>query len=114
MPEDTAKVRVRAPYRVVHEGVAYSNGDEVIVPAAVADEWLRSQFVEKAAWQKDIGMTRTEAIRAAHDAAVQLGAKCGPECAAIFGKSADGQSKSVLLRARAKALALGIAVAQRN
>ena len=55
MPEDTTKVKVRAPFRVVHEGVPYSDGDELVVPAAVADESLRSQFVEKASGRKTPG-----------------------------------------------------------
>ena len=45
--EKTVKVKVNAPYRVVHEGEPYSNGDEVVVPEAVADEWLRATFVER-------------------------------------------------------------------
>ena len=59
MLEDTTKVKVRAPFRVVHEGVPYSDGDELVVPAAVADEWLRSQFVEKASGRNTSGSTGT-------------------------------------------------------
>ena len=39
-------VRVIAPYRVVHEGNAYVGGDELTVPQSLADEWLRSKWVE--------------------------------------------------------------------
>jgi hypothetical protein len=44
--EKTVKVKVKAPYRVVHEGDPYSNGDELTVPEDAAQLWLRSGFVE--------------------------------------------------------------------
>jgi hypothetical protein len=47
VPEKTVKVRVKAPYRVVHEGDPHSNGDELSVPEEVAQHWLGSGFVER-------------------------------------------------------------------
>jgi hypothetical protein len=47
MSETTVKVRVLAPYRVVHEGEPYSDGDEVTVPEAVAAHWERSRSIER-------------------------------------------------------------------
>jgi hypothetical protein len=50
MTEKNVKVRVIAPYRVVDDdGEAYSDGDELTVPEHLADQWLRSRFVEKVA-----------------------------------------------------------------
>ncbi len=40
-------MRVLKPFRVVHEGKPYSDGDEVTVPVSVADVWLRLMFVER-------------------------------------------------------------------
>jgi hypothetical protein len=36
--EKTVKVRVKAPYRVVHEGDPHSNGDELSVNESVAQQ----------------------------------------------------------------------------
>ena len=49
MAETNIRVRVKAPYRVVslNDGEPYSDGDELTVPESVADEWLRSRFVEQ-------------------------------------------------------------------
>jgi hypothetical protein len=47
MPETTVKVKVKAPFRVVHEGKPYTDGDEVVVPEKLADEWSRSKFVAR-------------------------------------------------------------------
>jgi hypothetical protein len=50
MPEPTnVKVTVKPPFRVVHDGKAYTDGAIVTVPKALADQWLRSQWVEPAA-----------------------------------------------------------------
>lgn len=46
MPEKT--VKVKAPYRVVHEGNPYSDGDEVAVPEETAQQWVRLGWIEKA------------------------------------------------------------------
>jgi hypothetical protein len=40
------KVRVKEPFRVVHETTAYSAGDEVTVPQHVAEHWLKCRWVE--------------------------------------------------------------------
>ena len=48
MPEKTVKVRVKAPHRVVDdEGNPHTDGDELTVTEAVAQQWSRSGFVEK-------------------------------------------------------------------
>jgi hypothetical protein len=44
-PEKSAKVRVLAPYRVVHNGTAHVKGT-LTVPENVAQEWERSGYVE--------------------------------------------------------------------
>lgn len=55
----------------------------------------------------------TDAIRAAHDAAVELGANCEPGC--MFHTPADAHSKGFLhARARALGLSLALTNAQRN
>jgi hypothetical protein len=53
-PEKSAKVRVLAPFRVVHPDTheAHSDGAEVTVPQHVADEWLRSRWVEPVSKEK--------------------------------------------------------------
>jgi hypothetical protein len=45
--EKTVRVKVNAPFRVVHECDPYSDGDEVSVPEATAQLWERSGFVER-------------------------------------------------------------------
>lgn len=46
-PKDTpTKVRVKEPFRVVHETTAYTGGDEITVPQHVAEQWLKSRWVE--------------------------------------------------------------------
>jgi len=47
MPEKTVKVRVTAPFRVVHEGNPHTDGDTLTVPDNVAQEWERSGWVER-------------------------------------------------------------------
>jgi hypothetical protein len=47
MTEKTVKVKVLAPFRVVHDATAYTDGDEVTVPEHVAQEWQRSGYVER-------------------------------------------------------------------
>jgi hypothetical protein len=47
MADKTVKVRVKGPYRVVHEGDPYSNSDELTVPEHVAEQWQRSGCIEK-------------------------------------------------------------------
>lgn len=44
----TVRVKVLAPYRVCHQGVAYVGGQTVTVPAAVANRWLADRSVELA------------------------------------------------------------------
>jgi len=48
-PEKTVKVKVNAPYRVVHpdDGTAHVKGDTLTVPENVAEEWERSRCVER-------------------------------------------------------------------
>jgi hypothetical protein len=50
--EKNIKVKVQAPFRVVHEGNAFTDGDTVTVPENVAAEWERSGWVEKVAGGK--------------------------------------------------------------
>jgi ribosomal protein S5 len=40
------KVKVVAPYRVVHEGKPFVGGNHLTVPAETADTWLKSKWVE--------------------------------------------------------------------
>lgn len=47
MPDKTVKVRVKAPFRVVHEGNPYTDGDTFTVPENVAQEWEQSRWVER-------------------------------------------------------------------
>jgi hypothetical protein len=43
------KVRVREPFRVVHEGIAYTHGEELDAPAdETTNLWLASGYVELA------------------------------------------------------------------
>jgi hypothetical protein len=39
-------VRVTAPFRVVHDGDPYTDGDELTVPKSTADEWISARYVE--------------------------------------------------------------------
>jgi hypothetical protein len=41
MSERNAKVRVKSAFRVVHDGKAYTDGDEVTVPETTAALWDR-------------------------------------------------------------------------
>lgn len=50
--EKTVKVKVQAPYRVVHEAIAHTEGDTLTVPESVAREWERSGWVERVAAAK--------------------------------------------------------------
>jgi hypothetical protein len=43
--EPLKRVKVVAPFRVVHNCVAYSDGDTPKVPEALADQWLKSGWV---------------------------------------------------------------------
>ena len=47
MSESTVKVRVLNPYRVVHEGKSYSDGDEVTVPESIGAQWERSHWIKR-------------------------------------------------------------------
>lgn len=47
MTEKTVRVRIKTPYRVVHEGNPFSNGDELTVSESTAAEWERSRWVER-------------------------------------------------------------------
>jgi hypothetical protein len=40
------KVKVVAPYRVIHEGKPYVGGDVVDVPTDTANTWLKSKWAE--------------------------------------------------------------------
>jgi hypothetical protein len=53
-PEKSVKVRVLEPFRVIHPDTheAHTDGAEVTVPQHVADEWLRSGFVEPVSKEK--------------------------------------------------------------
>lgn len=44
---EPVKVRVADRWRVTHDGKAYVLGDELTVPADVADQWVRSRWVER-------------------------------------------------------------------
>ena len=44
---DTVKVKVVAPYRVVHEGKPFVGGDAVMVPAELAENWIKAKWVER-------------------------------------------------------------------
>jgi hypothetical protein len=44
-PNAAVKVRVAAPFRIAHAGVAYSPGDTADVPDDVARRWLASGWV---------------------------------------------------------------------
>lgn len=43
---ETVKVKVVAPYRVLHEGKPFVGGDQVTVPSDTADHWLKAGWVE--------------------------------------------------------------------
>lgn len=47
-PQKTVKVKVNAPFRVVHPDTheAHTDGDEITVPQPLAQEWLTSRWVE--------------------------------------------------------------------
>jgi hypothetical protein len=47
--QKTAKVKVKAKYRVVHKGRPYTGGEELVIPQDVADQWLKARFVENVA-----------------------------------------------------------------
>jgi hypothetical protein len=38
---------VLQPYRVMHQGEPYSDGDEVTVPESTAAHWERSRWIER-------------------------------------------------------------------
>jgi hypothetical protein len=40
------KVRVRSPFRVVHEGKPFVGGDVVEVPNATAQTWIKAEWAE--------------------------------------------------------------------
>jgi hypothetical protein len=42
----SVRLKVVAPYRVIHEGKPYVGGDVVDVPADTADTWLKSKWAE--------------------------------------------------------------------
>jgi len=52
--DKTVKVRVKAPYRVVHPdyGEPFSDGDELTVPESTAAQWQRLGFVEQVTREK--------------------------------------------------------------
>jgi hypothetical protein len=55
MPEKTVKtvkVKVLAPWRVCHDGEAFTDGDTLTVPESVAKEW------EEAGWVKPVTTTK--------------------------------------------------------
>lgn len=47
-PQKSVKVKVNSPFRVLHPDTheAHTDGDEITVPQHVADEWLKSRWVE--------------------------------------------------------------------
>jgi hypothetical protein len=47
MADKQIKVRVSDRWRVVHDGKPHTYGDELSVPAALAEEWVRSRWVER-------------------------------------------------------------------
>jgi hypothetical protein len=49
MPEKSVRVKVRSPYRVVHEGDPYTEGDTLTVWEATAQQWEQYGWVERAA-----------------------------------------------------------------
>lgn len=52
MAEKTVKVKVKAPYRVVHEGDPYTDANELSLPEPVTQQWQRSGFVEQVTGRK--------------------------------------------------------------
>ena len=44
-PEPFKKVRVSAPFQVVHDTTVYRPGDFATVPASLADHWLLNRWV---------------------------------------------------------------------
>ena len=46
------KVVVREPFRVCHDGKVWRQGETADVPNALAEEWLRSGWVEEHAGRK--------------------------------------------------------------
>jgi hypothetical protein len=46
LPE-VKRVKVLKPFRVVHDGTAYSGDDIAEVPAEVAAEWLRQGWADE-------------------------------------------------------------------
>jgi hypothetical protein len=47
MTTKTIKVKVQAPFRVVHEASAFHEGDTLSVPEHVAAEWEQSGWIER-------------------------------------------------------------------
>jgi hypothetical protein len=43
---EPVKVRVRSPFRVVHEGKPFVGGDVVEVPNATAQTWIKAEWAE--------------------------------------------------------------------
>ena len=43
------KVKVRSPFRVIHEGKPHTDGDVLTVPEKVAAEWEAQNLVERVA-----------------------------------------------------------------
>jgi len=46
VPEPLTIVRVLAPYRVVHDGVAYTGDAIAEVPESLAQEWVLNRWAE--------------------------------------------------------------------
>jgi hypothetical protein len=44
--QQTRRIRVQSPFRVCHNGVAYSPDEIAEVPADLADDWLLYRWVE--------------------------------------------------------------------
>lgn len=44
---EPVKVKIRAPWRVVHDGKPYTDGDQVEVPGHLAGHWERSGWAER-------------------------------------------------------------------
>ncbi|BCZ22984.1 hypothetical protein MYSE111917_10190 [Mycobacterium senriense] len=45
--EKAVSVKVQAPFRVVHEGNAFTHGDTLTVPESIGAEWERSRWIER-------------------------------------------------------------------
>ncbi len=48
MTENTVKVTVQDPFRVIHEGKTHTAGDAITVASSIAAKWERAGWVRSA------------------------------------------------------------------